>query len=179
MASRRAARSAAEITIRISSSTVTFCVASLPPALILMVYSPGSTSGPRGPNPNPAAMASSCSGVGSAGGFPRKSQLVRFTPAAPGPSNSRITLPSLSRTVILAFFLRRRLVLRFVFRGVFLVLIVFVFFRRFRRYSFLQVVAQKRAVGGIFGGEHFLPRAPAAVPYEPSCRRARREERQW
>src|SRR6266581_4160287 len=87
-----------------------------------------------------------------------------------------VCIPSI---VCLAFFLRRRLVLRFVFRGVFLVHIVFVFFRRFRRYSFLQVVAQKRAVRRIFGGEHFLPRAPAAVPYEPSCRRARREERQW
>src|SRR6266487_1551531 len=153
MASRRVARSAAEITIRVSSSTVTFCVASLSPALILTVYSAGSTSGPRGPNPNPAAMASSCSDVGSAGGFPRKSQLVRFTPAAPAPSNSRITLPSLLRTVIfacLSFFLRRRLVLRFVFRGVFLVLIVFVFFRRFRRYSLLHVVSQKRVVGWIF-----------------------------
>src|SRR5260370_40144664 len=57
--------------------------------------------GPRGPNPNPAAMASSCSGVGSAGAFERKSQLVRLTPAAPGPSISRRTFPSLSSTVAL------------------------------------------------------------------------------
>src|SRR5439155_294078 len=72
----------------------------VPPALILTVYSPGSTSGPRGPNPKPAAMASSCSGVGSAGAFERRSQFVRLTPAAPGPSISRITFPSLSSTVI-------------------------------------------------------------------------------
>src|SRR5256886_7478837 len=87
--------------MRLSSSTVTFCVASSAPAFILMVYSPGSARGPRGPKPNPAAMASCCSGVGSAGGFARRSQLVRFTPAAPGPSNSRTTFPSLSSTAIL------------------------------------------------------------------------------
>src|SRR5439155_5140296 len=49
----------------------------------------------------PISMASCCSGVGSAGGFARRSQLVRFTPAAPGPSNSRTTFPSLSSTAIL------------------------------------------------------------------------------
>src|SRR5580704_1142774 len=88
-------------TIRGSSSTVTFCVASLSPALILMVYSPGSTSGPRGPNPNPAAAASNCCCVASAGEVERKSQFVRLTPASPGPSNSRSTFPSLSSTLIL------------------------------------------------------------------------------
>src|SRR5256884_2103279 len=79
---------------------MTFCVASWSPALIWMVYPPGSTSGPRGPNPKPAAMASSCSGVGSAGAFERRSQFVRLTPAPPGPSISRIAFPSLSSTVI-------------------------------------------------------------------------------
>src|SRR6266699_3916429 len=137
--------------MRLSSSTVTFCVASSAPAFILMVYSPGSARGPRGPKPNPAAMASCCSGVGSAGGFARRSQLVRFTPAAPGPSNSRTTFPSLSSTAILTL------------------------------PSFFSAASTLASLLGLCSAASvrsplFLAGAPAALAKEPRGGRARREK---
>src|SRR5579859_6599921 len=187
MASRRAARSAADMCIRGSSSTTTSLVASLFPALILMVYLPGSTSGPRGPKSKPAAAACICSGVGTAGEFHRKSQFVRFTPTLPGPSNSRTSFPSLSYTLI--FTLPSFFAASSVFASWSAAAVSFLSFSLSLSFSSLavfggsggthfDVVIQNRAVRRILRGKHLLPRTPPPLPQIPERRGPRAEKRQ-
>src|SRR6266481_3732254 len=118
------------------------------------------------------------------------SQFARFTPIAPGPSNSRSTFPSLSVTVILTFpsFLGSTgdfpfssvvpfpLFLSFCCRS--LVLILLLGLRRLGRHGFLQVIVQKGAVRRIFRSKKFLPSAPAPHPDVENGSRVWRKERQ-